>query len=137
LELENSVNVNTTLVNEFNTFFKKEIVGFLNHYYSQVASVNNTVHELRRVRIIRLYLVKSYKGYCHALGKPVHGQRTWSNAWSSYKNNLILRNFISESKSSLEKNKLPEKINYKFVKKKYAINKKKNKKVEIKKMLWV
>ena len=137
LELENSINVNVTLVNEFNTFYKKEIVGFLNHYYSQVASVNNTVHELRRVRIIRLYLVKSYKGYCHALGKPVHGQRTWSNAWSSYKNNLTLRNFISESKNSLEKNKLPEKINYKFVKKKYAINKKKNKKVEIKKMLWV
>lgn len=137
LELENSVNVNLTLVNRFSTFYKKELIGFLNRYYSQVASVNNTVYDLRRIRIIRLYLVKSYKGYCHALGKPVHGQRTWSNAWSSYKNNLILRNFISESKNSLDKNKLPEKINYKFVKKKYAVNKKKVKKVEIKKMLWV
>lgn len=26
------------------------------------------------------YLISSYKGKCHALGKPSNGQRTWSNA---------------------------------------------------------
>ena len=137
LELPNSVEVNTTLVSVFKTTYNKEIIGFLNHFYSQVSSVNNTFFDLKRINIIRLYLIKSYKGRCHALGKPVHGQRTWSNGWSSFKNNLILKRFISETKNNLSKNKLPEKINYKLIKKKYVSKQKKVKKIEKKKILWV
>merc|ERR1712124_18999 len=80
LELPNTVFVNLLPILEFRVFFHKEIIGFLNHYYSQVASVNNTVLEVKRLSIIRLYLIRSYKGRCHAIGKPVRGQRTWSNA---------------------------------------------------------
>ena len=48
----------------------------INIIYSQVNSVNNQSDELHRVNLIRLYLIKSYRGRCHALGKPVRGQRT-------------------------------------------------------------
>ena len=137
LELKNSIKVNTTSVLSFKSIYKKELVGFLNHYYSQVSSVNNNIFDLKRINIIRLYLIKSYKGRCHALGKPVRGQRTWSNAWSSYKNNLTLRRFVSETKNNLSKNKLPEKINYKLIKKKYVTKQKKIKKVEQKKSIWI
>jgi len=70
-----------------------------------------------------MYLIKVYKGKCHLVGKPVRGQRTWSNAWTSFKRNLILRKFVSEIKLKLSKEKKPEKINYKLIKKKYGIKK--------------
>jgi hypothetical protein len=40
-----------------------------------------------------LDLVNSYRGLRHSFGLPVRGQRTWSNAWSSYRSNLTLRQF--------------------------------------------
>jgi len=43
--------------------------------------------------IFMLDLINSYKGLRHAFGLPARGQRTWSNAWSCYKSNLILRQF--------------------------------------------
>ena len=64
------------LVPHFKKVYNQELIGFLNHYYSQVSSVNNTMFDLKKLNIVRLYLVKSYRGRCHALGKPVHGQRT-------------------------------------------------------------
>lgn len=137
LELKNSNEVNMTYLTDFRRNFKKELIGFLNYYYSQVASVNNTFFDLQKLRIIHLYLIKSYRGRCHALGKPVNGQRTWSNAWSSYKNNLYLRRFISETKKNLAKNTRVEKVNYKFLKKKYITKQKKVKKIEIKKSQWI
>ena len=137
LELKSSINVNTTSVSNFKKTYHKELVGFLNHYYSQVSSVNNNLSDLSRLNIIRLYLIKCYRGRCHALGKPVNGQRTWSNAWSAYKNNLVLRRFISETKNSLSKLSTPEKINYKLIKKKYVTKQKKIKKIEKKKTIWI
>ena len=89
----------------------KVIKAPLNIIFSQINSVNNQVHELRRLNIIRSYLIKSYKGKAHALGKPVRGQRTWSNAWSSYHNNKMLRNFISETNNQLRSKMREEKIN--------------------------
>jgi len=43
--------------------------------------------------IFMLDLINSYKGLRHSFGLPVRGQRTWTNAWSCYKSNLILRQF--------------------------------------------
>ena len=43
--------------------------------------------------IFMLDLVNSYRGLRHALGLPVRGQRTWTNAWSVYRSNLSLRQF--------------------------------------------
>ena len=80
LELQNVNQVNMTYLNDFKYVYKRELIGFLNYYYSQVSSVNNTSWELQKLIIVRLYLIKSYRGRCHALGKPVHSQRTWSNA---------------------------------------------------------
>merc|ERR1712054_736105 len=51
----------------------------INVLLSQINSVNHQRPELHRLNVIRLYLIKSYKGRCHALGNPVRGQRTWSN----------------------------------------------------------
>ena len=67
------------------------------------------------------------------LGKPVRGQRTWSNSWNSYNLNKPLRNFISETKRNLSKVNKTEKINYKVVKKKY-ITKNKFRKKELSKI---
>jgi ribosomal protein S13 len=58
----------------------KVIVQPLNIMFSQIHTVNHRVFDLKKLNIIRLYLIKSYRGRSHALGKPVRGQRTWSNA---------------------------------------------------------
>ena len=97
----------------------------INILFSQINTVNNRIRDLHRLTVIRLYLIKSYRGRCHALGKPVRGQRTWANAWSSYNNNKVLRGFISETRRLLKQSAREEKINFKVVKKKYASKKKK------------
>lgn len=43
--------------------------------------------------IFMLDVVNSYRGSRHSLGLPTRGQRTWTNAWSAYKSNLILRQY--------------------------------------------
>lgn len=121
IELSNSIVINSTFLVDFKDRYKKDLVGFLNKYYSQVNSVNAQLYNLKKLNIIRLYLIKSYRGRCHALGKPVKGQRTWSNGWTSYKYNLTLRKFIGEMKSKISSNTKTEKINYKMTKKKYGV----------------
>lgn len=109
----------------------------VNILFSQIHTVNNRIHELHKLSVIRLYLIKSYRGRCHALGKPVRGQRTWSNAWSSYNNNKVLRGFISDTKRLIKQSSREEKINFKVVKKKYASKKKrKNNTPKKKKLMW-
>jgi len=102
-------------------FSAKKLTKTINIILSQISNVNNTTMKLLELNILRKYLTKSYQGYCHALGKPVRGQRTWSNAWSSYRTNNNLRNFITTTrKLSLLKNTSREtKIDYTSVKKKY------------------
>jgi ribosomal protein S13 len=114
----------------------KPIMQPLNRLFSQIHTVNNKLEELHRLNIIRLYLIKSHRGRSHALGKPVRGQRTWSNAWNSYNLNKLLRNFISETRRQLQDKLKPEKINYKVVKKKYISKKKKRTEVKVKKLVW-
>jgi ribosomal protein S13 len=48
----------------------------LNNELSAVASTNYPVRMLYRFNILKLFFIRSYKGICHILGKPVHGQRT-------------------------------------------------------------
>lgn len=45
------------------------------------------------LNICMLDIILAYRGWCHFRGTPVRGQRTWSNAWSAYKSNWLLRNF--------------------------------------------
>lgn len=135
-ELKNHVSTKSTMVNDLELLNHIKIIEPLNVIFSQVNSVNNNVDDLKKFNILRLYLIKSHKGRCHALGKPVRGQRTWSNAWNSYKVNKTLRSFINETKKKMLKNKKEEKINYKLTAKKYVTKSKKKKTTAIKKFLW-
>jgi len=105
----------------------KLLVQPLNIFFSQVNTVNNMYKDLLRLNIIRLFLIRSYRGYGHAVGKPIHGQRTWSNAWTSYHTNKTLRYFLSEMQKKKEANLINKPHNYKVLKKKYPRIKKKKK----------
>lgn len=54
----------------------KEIKKSINILLSQITSVNNQVHEIHHLNLIRLYLIKSHRGKSQALGQPSRGQRT-------------------------------------------------------------
>ena len=86
--------------------------------FSQLTSVNNSVFDLTRYNLLRLYLIKTTRGRSHALGKPSRGQRTWSNAWTAYNVNKATRAFIGAYQKLENENKKEEKINYKIIKKK-------------------
>merc|ERR1712150_112286 len=69
----------------------------LNILFSQLSTVNNQTTEVVRLTLIRLYLIKSRRGRFQAVGKPIRGQRTWSNAWTAYYKTSPLRTYISMS----------------------------------------
>jgi len=53
-----------------------KVLKIINIYFSQMTSINATLTELFRFSLIRLYLIKSFRGRAQALGKPCRGQRT-------------------------------------------------------------
>lgn len=126
--------------NEDTTFleFPLEQRKIINMYLSQVMNINNNIFELLKYNLIRLYLIKSYKGRCFVLGKPARGQRTWSNASNASKCNKIIRNFINDVKKFNKIEKKTESLNMKFLKKKIKIKKPKIKMIftKKKKNLW-
>ena len=105
----------------------------INMYLSQLTSINNTIFELIKYNLIRLYLIKTFRGRSHALGKPVHGQRTWSNASTASKCNRTLKIFIRQVKKNNVVEKKIESLNTKITKKKIKRNAPKIKMVIIKK----
>lgn len=104
----------------------------LNVFLSQTLSVKTFVWESFKSRMIRLYLIKSTRGRCHALGKPSRGQRSVSNAWSAYHCNKTTRIFINEVKAVLARNKEKVVIDYKKTKKKDRTKNKKDRSLEFK-----
>lgn len=48
----------------------------LNRIFSKMNSIYSQVVELNRLNIIRLFLIKSFRGKAQAFGKPSRGQRT-------------------------------------------------------------
>jgi ribosomal protein S13 len=67
------------LYNNYLTLFSiydKDMRKSINILLSQISSVNNQLIELERFNLIRLYLIKSFRGKAQALGKPSRGQRT-------------------------------------------------------------
>jgi len=133
-ELTNVICNKQSHVLNFQAETHRVIAPALNVIYSQVHTVNNTRADLHKLNIIRLYLIKTFRGRAHALGKPVRGQRTWSNAWTTYRDNTVLRNFISETRKFIRENTREEKKNYKVVARKYARVKKLNPLTESKKV---
>lgn len=102
----------------------------LNIFLSQTLSIYTFIWESFKSRMIRLYLIKSTRGKCHALGKPSRGQRSVSNAWSAYHCNKTTRIFINEVKEVLARNKEKVVIDYKKTKKKERSRKKKDNSLE-------
>jgi ribosomal protein S13 len=133
LEIPNSLDSFKTSVVEISKLNNSSITTPINIIFSQINSVNNQIPDLKKLNILRLFLTKSYRGRCHALGKPVKGQRTWSNAWNSFNLNRTARSFVSETKRILKKDVRQEKINYKLTQKKYAKKATKRKDISIKK----
>lgn len=89
-----------------------------NMYLSQLTGVNNDIFELIKFNMIRLYLIRTFRGRCFALGKPSRGQRTRSNASNSYKCNRTIRFFIGQVKKINVIEKTTESLNQKWIKKK-------------------
>lgn len=89
-----------------------------NVFLSKLISINHSIFELHKYTLIRLFLIRSFRGRCHAIGKPLRGQRTWSNANTSYNYNKTIRHFIQEVKRINVIEKKKESLNMKFVKKK-------------------
>ena len=105
----------------------------INMYLSQIISINNNIFELIKYNLIRLYLIKTFKGRCHALGKPSKGQRTWSNSSTANKCNKVIRIFIKQIKKNNVIEKKIESLNMKIIKKKTRKNLPKIKMIIIKK----
>lgn len=90
----------------------------INMYLSQIISINNNIFDLIKYSLIRLYLIKTFRGRCCALGKPSRGQRTWSNASSAYVCNRVIRVFIRQVKKNNVIEKKVESLNLKILKRK-------------------
>ena len=60
--------------------FFNNIIPFFSNYKSRL-----------EMNVLFLDLISTYRGWRHSRGYPSRGQRTWSNASSSYRSNLVLR----------------------------------------------
>jgi ribosomal protein S13 len=111
----------------------------INMYFSQLTNINSSVDNLIRYNLIRLYLIKSFRGKAQALGKPSRGQRTWSNASTAFKTNKILRLFINNIKKNFASTIKVESKNLKLLKKKKKKFTKsfKIKEARIKELFWL
>jgi len=82
-------NNSLTIIRDLN---KNEWEHFLKISYF-VIPFGSSFLKKRMLNIAFLDLLTTYRGWRHVKGLPVRGQRTWTNAWSVYKSNNILRNF--------------------------------------------
>ena len=120
-KINNSVFYSTYSISDF--FFKYYCFGFSYKLYnlinsrlesrffkkvkdfrvSKLITLHNTLHmvvpdkkDLKKKKTFNVFMldfINSYRGLRHSFGLPVRGQRTWTNAWSCYKSNLVLRQF--------------------------------------------
>lgn len=79
----------THIINELT---HQEIKHFLLLLYKTIP-YKTSVYSRFCLNIYLLDLATCYKGWRHYKGLPANGQRTWSNGWTAYKSNYILRNF--------------------------------------------
>ena len=99
----------------FNRLFNIRDAYFMNIFLGITRNVNYRMRDLHKLQVLRLYLLHTRRGQFHALGKPVRGQRTWSNAWTAYTANNLLRNYIGELRRTLQKSSKEEKKDYRRV----------------------
>lgn len=74
----------------------------LNNLLDSIIPNNKNLKKKRLVNIYFLDFISSYRGYRHSFGLPVHGQRTWTNANTTFNSNSLLRNYkLNSFKKSL------------------------------------
>lgn len=76
-----------TVFNDTNNFKWLVFLKVLNNFIPN----NKSIKERYLLNIFFLDLIVSYRGWRHSRGLPVRGQRTWTNAWTTYRANLTLR----------------------------------------------
>ena len=76
----------------FNQYSITHWIGFFNFFY-KILPRNKMIIRKNLLNIFFLDIISSYRGWRHSRGLPVRGQRTWTNAWSVYKSNLVLRHY--------------------------------------------
>ena len=90
-EITKLTNINKLLNKWFSKLNKRFRIR--NTLYTHYSPINN--YEIAfQANILRQFWCKTYKGKCHLKGKPVHSQNTWSNGWTSYKKNLLIRKHV-------------------------------------------
>jgi len=67
----------------------------MNFFLGQLLNVNASIFEWERINSLRNFLIKSYKGRALAIGKPIHGQRTHSNAFTAKHHKSPFKSFVS------------------------------------------
>ena len=65
----------------------------LNYLLDSIIPNNKNLKKRRLINIYFLDFISSYRGYRHSFGLPVNGQRTWTNAKSTFSANPLLRNY--------------------------------------------
>ena len=85
---------------------RKKLQLFLYKMFTPLISIK----EVYKLNILRQLWCKSFKGKCHVKGKPVFGQNNWSNGWSSYKSNMLIRKFLNLKKTKRRKKRLFKKL---------------------------
>lgn len=78
-------------IGKFLLFFK-----IFNFYILKIFPIYYKLSSIKNLYIIRKWKIRCYEGICHKKGKPVHGQRTWSNASNAKNNNNYLRSYLKE-----------------------------------------
>ena len=88
--------VNLRLENRVILKIKDYKVSKLLLLYSILLNIVPNKKDVKKKNIFNIFMldfINSYRGLRHSFGLPVRGQRTWTNAWSCYKSNLMLRQF--------------------------------------------
>ena len=93
--LEISTNFNISL-------YKNSKWLILNNLLDFIIPNNKNLKKRRLINIYFLDFIGSYRGYRHSFGLPVNGQRTWTNAKTTFSSNSLLRNYkLNSFKKSL------------------------------------
>lgn len=100
---DNKYKITNNLKNKYLLFYK-----LINLYMIQLFPIYYNFSSLRNLYIIRKWVIGSYEGLCHKKGKPVHGQRTWSNASTAKNNNTYLRSYLKEKLRTYKSTRLKD-----------------------------
>ena len=88
--------INLRLENKIVKKIKDFKVSKLLLLFNILTTITPNKKDLKKKHVFNIFMldfINSYRGLRHSFGLPTRGQRTWTNAWSCYKSNLVLRQF--------------------------------------------